>query len=404
MWTWIEKAFLVSDPIVVGQLSVKQLEHSNSAYMQSQLGIAAFHGISWAVGIVGLLLVIAIWWKPLMSLKSKLLSMAVIFGFIMLASAPAFAYYDTVDRDEWYEIPANATGFLIPLVGDNLASQGKFMSVDFLNAKKVPTKRVQIHHTKLRMATLERDVYVPAEKLILVDRSYYAREWSQGSSKGTSNKDEAVYFETADSIEGHTGFMAEASVSEEDVAKFLYTFGIKPDLEKYADENQRKYASVAWGYSLADVMDNNVRRKAVTIANREFGSRSTATVIKDKKVIIEAVNNETVAAYKDTGVSIRYIGYAEGLTWTNKEIQQAIDSVFISQTRANAVDARKQLLQVSMIEADVHIKEGVATAVQKWNGQLPALPNWVIMTSNIWDALTGWMKAGPESASVPVKK
>lgn len=277
------------------------------------------------------------------------------------------------------------------------------MSVDFLTAKKVATKRVEIPHTTLKTATMERDMYIPSAKLILVDRSYYAREWVKSNTKGTSTRDESIAFETADSINGHTGFMSEALVSEEDAALFLYTFGLKPDTEKYESENHKKFASVAYGYSLADVMDNNVRRQAQAIAAREFGSKSTNDCIKLKKEIITTVDKETKEAYKGTGITIRYIGFAEGLTWDNPKIQASIDSVFIAKTEATAVDSRKQLLAVSSIEAEVKIKEGVAEAVKKWNGQLPALPNWLVLTGNLWDTVTSFFRSGPETA-VPVKK
>ena len=377
-------------PVMSGKIAAAQLNGGDTAYVASKLGMDLFKGD----GISFLLLLfvmLIIWFKPIMNIK-KIMFPAVVTALatILISTmipTSSYAYYDTLDRDEYIEIGPNQTAFLIPLEGDTKNNQAQFLSVEYLKKHVVAVKRIKIPHTKLHMATLERDYWIPSEKLIIVDRSFYSREWVKSSARGTSTHDDALYFETADSIDGWTGLISEAKIPEEDAAKFLYTFGVKKDPMVEKGDPKAVYASVVYGYSLADIMDTIVKKKAGAVLTEEFGKRSTIDCIKQKSDIIKAVNDKTIAAYKDTGIIINYIGFAEGITFSDPKIQEAINKVFIANTEASALDARAKILQVSMLEASVKVKEAQATAITKWDGKIPALPSWLMLPNGAFDSV-----------------
>ncbi|HWI56066.1 MAG TPA: hypothetical protein VNZ22_02480, partial [Bacillota bacterium] len=73
------------------------------------------------------------------------------------------------DRPEYVEIDTSETGFLIPLEG-NGGEQVKFQSEDYLKARKVAAKRVQITHRWSQEGRLPTDGrWIPTVRLVKVN-------------------------------------------------------------------------------------------------------------------------------------------------------------------------------------------------------------------------------------------
>ena len=382
----INELINVISPIVTGNLAVQQLEDSNVASVYSQIGMRYLIGNPLS-GIVLLIALIAIWFGAIKKLfaGNKGATTVAILLIATIMATPAWSFYDRKDRTEFVEIGPNQSAFLIPLTGANKAGQGKFMSIDYLQANKVATKRIQIPHVLMHMPGLEWDMYIPSAKLIIVDRTPYQREWTNNTKTGTSAKVEGFKFESNESIGMSTSLMAAAAVTEEDVAKFLYWFGVK-NVTKTDDP----YPSVAYGYSLYDVMDSYVRGMVQTVLAREMGALPVSDIIKTKKKIILTVFNEVKTAFEKEGITIKYIGYADQLNFDDAEIQKMINNVFIAKMNAERVPYLQKTLPLQNQEADIAIKNGFALSASKWNGNIPSF---LILPEKLWDTITGWFSS-----------
>src|SRR5262245_61982753 len=85
------------------------------------------------------------------------------------------------DVPEFIEVDSSESAFLIPLEGDT-ANQSAFKSVDFLEQRKVATKRVQITHRWRQLGYMPRNgQYVGTVRLVKVDRRPVTREWTRST-------------------------------------------------------------------------------------------------------------------------------------------------------------------------------------------------------------------------------
>jgi len=316
----------------------------------------------------------------------------------------AKAYYDTKDYPEFKEVMPNETAFLIPEVGETKSGQAAFMSEAFLNERKVAMKRVQIPHTLIRNPGWSYDYFVPAARLMLVDRSPVSREWVSSGERGTSQKDQGIRFETADSVSLRAGIVISAFVKEEDASRFVYWFGARP-MGTNINDPQVNFASVIYARSLAEVVDENVHRTVQAAMAKEFGRRTTDEAIHQKAEVIDAVEKEVRRVFEPMGLTITTLGYAEGLTFDNPKIQDAIDMTFMAIKNAQSAQAQIQTLPIQERLLDLKIREMDAQSrgvlANRWNGSaanvLPALPSWVVLPEGWAAALKGLI--GPAKAA-----
>lgn len=260
------------------------------------------------------------------------------------------------------EIQPSETAFVIPLEGASKSGQGKFDSVDFLEAKKVPAKRISL---PLRKKSTGRAwfsyEYIPTVRVITVDRASVTREWTNDLDRGSSSRPEGLTMESKDSIGFSIGSTITARIDEADAATFLYHYG---------------------GKSLSDVIDTNVRSVCQGSLSREFGALDLDNCREEKGSIFKTVNGEIVAFFKDKGITIEYFGLSEGLSYENPEIQRAIDQKFKAlediKTARNeklAQDERNaQTVAVAKAQADAEIERARSdqTAQQVRNDTLVA--------------------------------
>src|SRR5438477_2495972 len=143
----------------------------------------------------------------------KFLFVSILSSSMFLAGAGCIKDYD---KPEYSEIDTSETGFLIPLEGDT-AGQAKFASQQYLEEKKVAAKRVQITHRWNQTGRLPNDgSWIPTVRLVKVKRSPITREWTAENNNGTSNKNQAVWVESNDSVGFSMGFTCTALIKEED--------------------------------------------------------------------------------------------------------------------------------------------------------------------------------------------
>jgi hypothetical protein len=294
----------------------------------------------------------------------------------LLFNGPSFAYYDTHDYPEFVEIQSNQSAFAIPLIGANKSSQAQYGSKNYLDENKVATKRFQIQHILIRNPGWAADYYVPAIKLILVDRTPQMREWMDSTTKGTSAKQQGFKMQSKEGIDIGTGITLSAMVTEENAALFLYTFGTVND--KIDPNNaSSNFPSVSYGKSLSEITDTVVRGYVEASLEKEFMKHSFADDNEHAGEYIETIEKDVKAHFLTEGITIDYMGFAGTLEFA-EDIQKAINDVFIGTEMALRSQAMMPTLPYQQAQAEIDITKSKAIALTKWNGSLPALPNWII--------------------------
>src|SRR5215469_7042160 len=251
-------------PIVSAGLAGRQFDNSNLGYGESQLGFL-FNGAGWLLWLP-LLLLLAVWWKPIRRLFPTLAAATLFAG-------TANAYYDKTDYAEAVFILPNESAFFIPDVGANRDSQVKFGALEYYEENKIAAKRFQIPHQKFSGSGYWADYYVPTGRLIIVDRSPYNREWTAAANRGSSPKNESFPCQTSEGLNVTIEMAVAATVAEENAARFLYHFGVNPPA---GDRTKPEviFTSVYYGRSLKDVMDNVGRGEVQTLTCDEISKRT----------------------------------------------------------------------------------------------------------------------------------
>lgn len=241
-------------------------------------------------------------------------------------------------------IKANETAFLVPLTGNSKAQKG-FMSEQYLNANKVATKRVTIPVEKRKNGRFWFEYeWLPTMKVIVVNRSPETREWTESSNKGTSSRNEAIVVESRDSIAFGVGVNISAHITEEDAAKFLYTFAGKP---------------------LATIMDSNVRGMVTSILSNEFAKYDLEIARSKKGEILAKMTEKLTTHFKTMGITITNVGFAEGLKYENPQIQDSIDAKFKAEMDIQ-IAAQETLAQEKRNEKNVAMATAEALAAKEF--------------------------------------
>ncbi len=284
------------------------------------------------------------------------------------------------------EIDTNETAFLVPLEGASKTDQAMFMSVDYLDEAKVAAKRVVLPVRKRKIGrgwwAYE---WIPTMRVIKVDRTPVTREWTMGAGTGTSKQNQAIEVESKDSIGFAVGVNLTVSVPEEQASTFLYYYAGKP---------------------LDQVVDENVRGFVQSVLGREFGMRDLKQCKSDKAEIFETAFKESQEHFLTRGIVIDNLGHSEGLTYEDKEIQEAINKAYTAEMAVQQAQFEKERqaelndMNVTKAEADRRAAEEFAKAqdamvarlqldiakvradaelkrAEQWDGHLPAnmMPN-----------------------------
>ena len=246
--------------LVLGQNAGRQFEASDQSYLVTQALFRTFNGISGFIWFVTFAVILLIWLKPIRKVITTLITILALF----VIPQQSKAYYDKSDYSENYFVLPNESAFFVPDVGDNKSSQASFGSEAYLSEKKIAAKRFEVPHTKLPNSGVWSNFYVPAGRLIIVDRTPVSREWVKAPHRGTDKTDQSFPCQSAEGLDITVGIAVGASVFEENAAKFLFRFGVNPPV---GDRNDPVviFTSVYYGKSLAQVMDGPVRSKVQSL-------------------------------------------------------------------------------------------------------------------------------------------
>jgi SPFH domain / Band 7 family len=278
------------------------------------------------------------------------------------------------------EIKANETAWAIPLDNSSQSGQVKFNSVEFLNAKKVAAKRIMIDKVERSVGRFPWNIeWIPAVRVIKVDRSLVTREWTDSLESGTAAKREGIGVVTKDSVQLRVGLTVTASIDEDDASTYLYFHGEK---------------------ALRDVLDQNIRSFAVAELTRQYGDLTLGDAQTKGTEIYSKLFDDAKAAFKAKGITIQYLGNAEGLTYADPKVQSAINlsyqasqdaktaemeqnaqkirSATLVMTAQAQADAAKELFaakEASEFQNEMAIKLLTAQAQMRmasnWDGKMP---------------------------------
>ena len=153
---------------------------------------------------------------------------------------------------------------------------------------------------------------------------------------------------------------------------------------------------VQYARDLADVMDNVVHQRVQIKLAREFGKRTLDKCIAQKAEIMEIVKNETIADCANLGITVDDVGYASQLN-EDPAIQEAINKVYVAHQNALAAVEQMKAVPALTAMADIAIKQGIASATSKWNGDLK-LPSFVVITPDLVNSVKGMFGGSPAEA------
>ena len=253
------------------------------------------------------------------------------------------------------EIQPNQTAYLIPLTGANKSNQGAFDSEDYLNEKKVASKRIEIRTKWLQTGRRSyQGKYINEDKLIVVTRTPVTAKWDD------------IKCESSESVEWLQSVTLTAFIEEVEASKFLYMYG---------------------GKSLQKVVDEDARAMVSKIMSREFSKYTLVQARTKKGVVYEILEREVAEAFEPYGITIRSIGANGGFNYTDKSIQVEINKEFAStlakKTAKNNADAAKEFEKASIaMEAKQRVEnirmigeaqaEAIKIKASKWNGAYPS--------------------------------
>jgi hypothetical protein len=265
-------------------------------------------------------------------------------GVALVFTLPMFTGCDRpYDTPEYADIDTAETAFVVPLEGDT-ADQAKFQSEEFLQQHKVAAKRVQITHrwnqTGRDFLWMQSGQWIADVRLIKVNRSPVTRQWT-----AESDKDKAIWLESADSVGFSMGFMVSAFITETDAAKFLYWYPAG---------------------SLADVMDTEIRARIQQDAAQAAAKYPLDELRGKKQEIMNQVHDDVIPFFAARGITVSTIGMYGGMTYENPHIQEAIDQVFIAQQVKNVnlakFEAQEKANQQIELEANGLAKRALTIA------------------------------------------
>lgn len=306
----------------------------------------------------------------------KLKSFLVMISAITLLSSCIGPY----KQPKYKDIGANETAFLIPMEQGNQDSQKMLKSVNYLEDKKVSTKRVNIEQKQISTGRGWWDYrWIATDTVIIVHRSPVTRNWTKMPAKEkTDASNEVMNVESKESIGFDIPVNCTGSVLEEDASTFLYHFG---------------------GQTIEHVMDHNVRAYILDVLNSEFGKRSLDNCQSQRTVVYDSMKVKTTEFFKNYGLTIVNIGAAGEFNYTETAIQLAINSKFTSEMRAEAANnevvaanrfatAAEAIRKQKELDADVQVKLALAHAIE--NGKL-TWPNTLVVGGggnlmDIWGA------------------
>lgn len=394
-WSMFSAGVSIPSTLFLGQISGRQFENSDTAYLTTSAISAAFTSFNMVTAFLLALILLTVWLGPirraLAAIKKEwaaALVLAIIIPSLLGFGGRAEAYYDKQDWAETYFILPNESAFFIPDVGANQTSQTAFGSEAYFEANKIPAKRYSIQHTKLVNSGGWSDFYVPVGRLIIVDRTPFSREWVAQAHRGTSAKDESFPCQSKEGLDISVGIAIGASVLEASASKFLYRFGTQPQQGNRSDPVVI-FTSVFYGRSLAQVMDGPVRSKIQALVCTEFTKRSFDDANSQAAAIMTAIETSTKAYLDSVGITLDFIGWADTFTF-DKPVQDVINRRYVASKEAEIASSMQPHTATLQALAQAEATRKVA---DKWNGAMPSSVSLWWLPSGLTDLFTGMLGA-----------
>jgi hypothetical protein len=387
LYGWINFILYPVGTLMTAQMAGKQFDNSDASYIVSSFGMNFFSHIGIPF-VVLLAVLVVLWWRPLRGL----LRAVVLIGGIAAAAHPAAAYYDKTDYTEAYTILPNESAFWIPDAGANKDNQAQIESEAYLNANKVALKRFVVPHAKLSGSGSFYDFYVPAGRLIIVDRTPYSREWVDATDRGTSKLREGFPCQSKEGLNITVGVSIGTSVAEANAAKYLYRFGVTPP---QGDRSDPKiiFTSVYYSRKLADVMDDVGRKKVQTLVCDEITARSFDQANNDAVKIMESVKQKANDYFSAVGITLDFVGWADTFTF-DAAVQDAVNRRYIaSQDQAIAALLAPYAATIQSLAA----ADALRSFGHKTDGRLPTTI--VGLPPELGPLMTTLLRAGPATST-----
>ncbi|MHB8483888.1 MAG: hypothetical protein ACYDBV_14345 [Nitrospiria bacterium] len=368
--------------LVLGNVAGNQFQPSDGAYLQTQAIFTGFHSVDFLFFIVPLVILLFIWFGPLKKLWLSLSAIALAIFILTGTTNHSYAFYDKTDMTEVYSILPNESAFWVPSQGDNLDNQQQLDTEAYYEKRKISTKFFAIPHQKLSGSAgysmfSGYDFYVPTGRLILVDRTPQSREWAK-PGRGTSKTDESFPCQSNEGLDITVEVSISASVDEQSASKFLYNFGVIAPKTTDQSNPQVIFQSVYYGRSLAEVMDDNVRKRVQTLVCNEIGKRDFDTANKDMVPIMDAVEKQSKDYLATVGISLKFIGW--GGTWTfDPYVQTVVNQYYEAKKLKDSITILQEVAQLK-------VQEGLGSGLDKHG-----LP--MVITPGMFDAIVNMGKS-----------
>jgi len=361
----------------LGRVAGDQFLASDAAYVATQAAFRSYNFLTFVTAAMAFGVLALIWYRPVKGWISALMAVALLVIFL---PGDARAYYDKSDYSENYFVLPNESAFFVPDVGDNKSSQASFGSEAYLAEKKIAAKRFEVPHTKLGNSGLWSNYYVPAGRLIVVDRTPVSREWVKQPHRGTDKTDQSFPCQSSEGLDITVGIAVGASVYEENAAKFLFRFGVNPPA---GDRNDPVviFTSVYYGKSLAQVMDGPVRSRIQSLVCDEMTSRTLDKNNAEAAAMMAAIQKKVETYMGSVGITLDFIGWADTFGFDHA-VQASIDRRYIA-TQDLAV-ATALAPHTATLQA-LATAEGTRTVANKWNGAVPSSVSLWWLPSSISD-------------------
>lgn len=374
--------------LATGKVAGSQFDPSDSAYIVTQGTFAFVHIVNIVITAMFVVCLIFIWFNTIRDgIKWLITTMGVVLLFIALAPTPSYAYYDQTDYAEPYFILPNESAFWIPDVGENKQSQAAFGSVDYYKENKIAAKRFTVPHAKLTGSSYWSNYYVPSGRLIIVDRTPYAREWTAPGRGTNPHADESMPCQTGEGLDFRVGVTIAAFVKEENAPTFLYSFGVNPPQGDRTDPKVI-FTSVMYGKSLTQVMDTLVRARVQSLVCDQVMQRTMTKANEEMTKMMATISETVTADLAKRGITLDFIGWGDTVHFGDK-LQDAIDRKFIADRDA---EIAKLLAGNTDTIQKIATAEATRTLAGKWNGSLPASVSLWWLPSGLSDWLSTWSK------------
>jgi hypothetical protein len=345
IYGWVIMAYTPRAALITGQTAGRQLENTDAGYLTAVNTMNVFSAMGTIMTVLFIGILACIWFKPMRdAIKKVSRALAVLLavgGALLIGTSDGRAFFEKVDRTEVYPILPNQSAFWIPEVGAVKDKQVQVDSEAFLNENKVQLNRFQIPHQKLAGSACNSifagwDYFVPAGRLIIVDRTPFSREWVDAQERGTSVKKEGFPCQSKEGLNITVGVALGASVSQANAAKYLFRFGVLPpkgEVRGAADsiENDGRiiFTSVYYSRSVQNVMDDFGRKKVLELICDQITSRTFDKANEEAKLIKDAAAKQIVDFFAGYGITIDFMGWADTFTF-DKEVQDAVNRLYIA--------------------------------------------------------------------------